>query len=59
MLLHALHNGLLLVLAYYRDELTERGWGIQEQTHMPATWLALAAIGVVVGLSLVWRGPRA
>lgn len=59
MLLHAVHNGLLLVLAYYRDELTARGWGIQEQTHMPATWLALAAVGVVVGLSLVWKEPRA
>jgi ABC-2 type transport system permease protein/sodium transport system permease protein len=54
MLLHACHNGLLLTLGYYRDELTARGWGIQEQTHMPAAWLAAAAVGVIVGWSVVW-----
>jgi sodium transport system permease protein len=58
MLLHAIHNGLLLALAYYRDQLTARGWGVQDQTHMPGIWLLLAAAGVVVGLSLVWNGPR-
>jgi ABC-2 type transport system permease protein/sodium transport system permease protein len=56
MLLHACHNGLLLLLAYYRDELAARGWGLQEQSHMPIAWLAAAAAGVIVGLSLVWTG---
>ena len=58
MLLHACHNGLLLTLGYYHEELTARGWGIQEQTHMPAAWLATAAVGVIVGLSLVWTSAR-
>ncbi len=58
MLLHACHNGLLLTLGYYRDELSARGWGVQEQAHMPAAWLATAAIGVIVGLSLVWKKPK-
>lgn len=58
MLLHACHNGLLLLLAYYRDELAESGWGLQEQAHMPLAWLAAAAVGVIVGLSLVWRSPK-
>jgi len=58
MLLHACHNGLLLTLGYYRDELSARGWGVQEQAHMPAAWLAAAALGVIVGLSLVWKKPR-
>ncbi len=56
MLLHACHNGLLLLLAYYRDELAARGWGLQEQTHMPVSWLAVAGAAVIVGLSLVWTG---
>jgi ABC-2 type transport system permease protein/sodium transport system permease protein len=54
MLLHACHNGLLLMVAYYRDELVERGWGIQQQSHMPAPWLASAAVGILAGLTLVW-----
>ncbi len=56
MLLHACHNGLLLLLAYYKDELAARGWGLQEQAHMPMAWLAAASLGVIVGLSLVWTG---
>jgi ABC-2 type transport system permease protein/sodium transport system permease protein len=58
MLLHACHNGLLLLLVYYKDELMQRGWGMQEQSHMPPGWLAGAALGLVVGLTLVWfAGP--
>ncbi|NLF73409.1 MAG: CPBP family intramembrane metalloprotease [Candidatus Anammoximicrobium sp.] len=56
MVLHACHNGLLLMLAYYRDELAARGWGLQEQSHMPLAWLAVAATGLIVGLSLLWMG---
>ncbi|MEX0819067.1 MAG: CPBP family intramembrane glutamic endopeptidase, partial [Pirellulaceae bacterium] len=55
MLLHALHNSLLLMLAYYQDELQARGWGLEEQSHLPAMWLAGAAGGVVVGVALVLR----
>ncbi len=58
MLLHACHNGLLLLLAYYREELAARGWGLQEQAHMPITWLVAAGAGMVIGLSLVWTGAR-
>ena len=54
MLLHACHNGLLLTILYYRDELAASNWGIQEASHIPATWLATAAVVVVVGVALVW-----
>ena len=58
MLLHVCHNGLLLMLGYYKDELVELGWGIQEQSHMPPEWLATAAVGLIAGLALVWyAGP--
>jgi ABC-2 type transport system permease protein/sodium transport system permease protein len=58
MLLHALHNGVLLMMGYYREELVRRGWGIQEQSHIPLDWLAMAAVGLIVGSALVWyAGP--
>ncbi len=49
--LHSIHNGLLLLVAYYQEQLTLRGWGIQEGTHLPYNWLIGAA--VVAGLG-VW-----
>jgi len=58
MLLHACHNGLLLSVLYYKDELAARGWGIQEQEHMPATWLATAAVAAVAGVGLIWLATR-
>jgi ABC-2 type transport system permease protein/sodium transport system permease protein len=55
--LHAMHNGLLLLMARYKEELVDRGWGTAEQTHVPASWLITA--GVVAGagvLLLRWSG---
>ena len=51
MVLHALHNGLLLSVSYYRDELLARGWGVEEETHLPLTWHARC-----IGWSRCWRG---
>jgi ABC-2 type transport system permease protein/sodium transport system permease protein len=58
MLLHATHNGLLLMVAYYQDELKSRGWGVAEQSHLPASWLACAAGGIFVGVVLVLLSTR-
>jgi len=52
-LLHACHNGLLLMIAYYGDELTARGWGIEERTHLPWSWLASATVGIAVGVAII------
>ena len=52
-LLHATHNGLLLMVAYYQDELKSRGWGVEEQSHLPTQWLACATGGIVLGVGLV------
>jgi len=54
MLLHGCHNGLLLMIAHYRDELIARGWGIEEQSHMPVALLGGAGAAVLVGLTLVF-----
>lgn len=58
MLLHATHNGLLLMVAYYQDDLQARGWGVAEQSHLPATWLAAAAVGLIVGAVLISLATR-
>jgi ABC-2 type transport system permease protein/sodium transport system permease protein len=52
-LLHALHNSLLLTLAHYRDTLVARGWGADAQEHLPLTWLAVAAIGIMLATTLI------
>ncbi len=59
MLLHACHNGLLLMILYYQEDLVELGWGIEQRTHMPASWLAVSSVVAIVGLVLVWFSQRA
>ncbi|MBC8870665.1 MAG: CPBP family intramembrane metalloprotease [Planctomycetes bacterium] len=53
MLLHVCHNGLLLMIAYYRDELAARGWGVEEQSHMPLTWLAASTVAVAASIAVI------
>jgi membrane protease YdiL (CAAX protease family) len=52
MLLHAVHNGLLLSLVYWRDSLAAAGVGIEENAHIPATWLVAAAVTAAVAVTL-------
>jgi sodium transport system permease protein len=51
--LHATHNGLLLTIARYRDDLASRGWGAQEQSHLPLLWLAGAVVGIVLAIAII------
>lgn len=52
-LLHACHNGLVLMIAYYGDELAARGWGVEERTHLPISWLAAATVGITAGVAII------
>eukprot|EP00913_Durusdinium_trenchii_P023433 g22011.t1 len=58
MILHAFHNGLLLMIAYYQPELIERGILTGEQSHIPIGWLAAAAGIAATGFILVWLGGK-
>ena len=57
-LLHATHNGLLSMTAYYEPELSARGWGSFGGEHLPASWLATSAVGVGLGCILLLLSSR-
>jgi ABC-2 type transport system permease protein/sodium transport system permease protein len=52
-LLHAAHNGLLLMTAYYADTLKEWGIGVEEQAHLPTLWLIFGAAVTVISVLVV------
>jgi ABC-2 type transport system permease protein/sodium transport system permease protein len=60
MILHALHNGSLVLMGYYEPQLNDLGWVQSAEDHLPAWLLGAAAAGVVLGGILVWRlkAPR-
>lgn len=51
--LHALHNGLLLSIGHFRAQLEAWGIGLEENAHLPLTWLAGGLVAIVVGLALL------
>lgn len=53
MLLHAIHNGLLVAASHSKDELMARGWGIEASSHLPVKWLAAAALAILAGVAIV------
>jgi ABC-2 type transport system permease protein/sodium transport system permease protein len=56
--LHAVHNGLLIGLAYYEPPLIFAQFQISEGEHLPAAWIAAGAAGVSAGLSLLYGATR-
>ncbi len=58
MLLHAVHNGLLILMGRYQPQLAQWGFGVEETQHVPPLWLAAAVAVALVGLALVWLSGR-
>jgi sodium transport system permease protein len=56
--LHATHNGLLLLVAYYRDNLLARGWGVTDDAHLPGKSLILATILATAGACIITLSCR-
>ena len=52
--LHATHNGLLLLIAYYQQEIIARAWGVEEKAQLPDHWLLAAAIVAGIGTALAF-----
>lgn len=58
MLLHATHNGLLVLIGRYQESLAKVGIGVQEEQHLPMLWLGGAACGVAFGIAIILLGTR-
>ena len=58
MVLHAMHNGLVLSILYYRDQLRGSRWDVPEQSHFPLMWHVVAVIGIVIGAGLLVAATR-
>jgi ABC-2 type transport system permease protein/sodium transport system permease protein len=52
--LHFTHNAFLELVACYGNELETWGIGLQEQTHLPWSWLLVGTLLAVVGAGLVF-----
>ncbi len=55
---HFVHNGLLMLVLYYQERLDFISAGFDEQTHLPPTWLGIAGLSLAVGATMVWLGSR-
>jgi ABC-2 type transport system permease protein/sodium transport system permease protein len=58
MVLHAVHNGLLLAVAHWRDELLSYGLGVEQQENLPRSWVAFAVLGVLVATGIMIAATR-
>jgi len=56
-LTHSLHNGLLLSLAYWKEQLPF-GEQAAESGHLPAAWIGSAALVASLGMVLAYLGRR-
>jgi sodium transport system permease protein len=56
--LHMTHNGLLMAMARWRDEVRKLGFDSESESHLPAQILLVAAVIAAVGLALVFLSKR-
>ena len=56
MLLHATHNGLLVLIGQYQEQLTKLGIGVQEKSICPASGWSRLLAGWRLGWC--WSGSR-
>jgi sodium transport system permease protein len=56
--LHACHNGLLVLLSIYQPQLEAAGWGVAEASHLPVAWLLAAAGAVAITGGAIWAWCR-
>lgn len=58
MLLHVLHDGLLISVILWQEQLTAIGIGADEAEHLPTTWLAMAAVAIAAGVAMLVASTR-
>lgn len=55
---HFVHNGLLMMVLYYQERLDFLGEGFDNQSHLPIRWIVVAGVMLAVGAGMVWMGSR-
>jgi ABC-2 type transport system permease protein/sodium transport system permease protein len=58
MLLHALHNCLLLSVIYNRPVFERWGWGKEAHEHLPITWLLASVVAIGVAAAMLVAATR-
>ncbi|QDU31180.1 ABC-2 family transporter protein [Anatilimnocola aggregata] len=58
MLLHMVHNGLLMAMARWKSDIQKFGFDPENESHLPGQLLAVAAVMAIVGAALVFVGKR-
>ncbi|WP_425616210.1 ABC transporter permease subunit/CPBP intramembrane protease [Anatilimnocola sp. NA78] len=58
MLLHMVHNGWLMAMARWKEEIQKLGFDPKDQTHLPWQLIAVATVLVVVGALLIFIARR-
>ena len=58
MLLHMLHNGLLLWVSHWHGTLGTGNPELAELKHLPSTWLAAAVVGIVLAGTMLLMTTR-
>jgi sodium transport system permease protein len=53
MVLHMLHNGLLLWISHRHGVLRADGFDASELKHLPSTWLMAAIVGIIVAAAML------
>jgi ABC-2 type transport system permease protein/sodium transport system permease protein len=51
---HMCHNGLLIMLGYYEPQLRDWGVGVDDESHLPLSWLIRGSAAAFAGLSLIY-----
>jgi len=60
MIMHSMHNAVLLTVTYWQTELLGRGIGIEEESHLPLTWIGIAAVAAAsAAWMLHWAAQQA
>ncbi len=58
MVVHFVHNTLLNLVAYYHDRIDFFGTNLDDQAHLPTSWIVAASLISLVGALLIWISTR-
>jgi ABC-2 type transport system permease protein/sodium transport system permease protein len=56
--MHVVHNGILISIAIFANQLAARGWGVEPDSHLPVAWIVAAVIVTAAGAAVLFTsGP--